>query len=84
MATVKKYGKAQNGKEVTPKGYVRTEMGRLVKKVDQDKWEAGMADALDRQAGLGKYAPKKNDAIKNKPLKEGKSKMKSGGKMKKK
>jgi hypothetical protein len=41
-----------------------------------------MADALDRQAGLGKYAPKKNDAIKNKPLKEAKSKMKSGGKVK--
>ena len=35
-----------------------------------------MADALDRQDGYGKYAPKKNDAIINKP-------MKFGGKMKK-
>ena len=68
MATVKKY---QTGGDL-PKGYVRTEMGRLVKKVDQDKWEAGMADALDRQAGYGKYAPKKNDAINNKPYKESK------------
>jgi hypothetical protein len=82
MATVKKM-KYQTGGNL-PKGYVKTEMGRLVKKVDQDKWEAGMADALDRQAGKGKYAPKKNEAIKNKPLKEAKSKMKSGGKMKKK
>lgn len=35
-----------------------------------------MADALDRQDGYGKYAPKKNDAINNKPV------MKSGGKVK--
>jgi hypothetical protein len=48
-----------------------------------------MADALDRQDGYGKYAPKKNDAINNKPLKEGKlnsdskpKAMKSGGKVK--
>ena len=81
MAKIKK---AQTGAGV-PKGYVRGEMseGRLYKKADQDKWEAGMADALDRQAGLGKYAPKKNDAINNKPLKQGKSKkMEEGGKAK--
>jgi hypothetical protein len=30
-----------------------------------------MADALDRQDGYGKYAPKKNDAISNKPMKSG-------------
>ena len=52
---------------------VRGEMtGRLYTKSAMDKHEAGMADALDRQAGLGKYAPKKNDAIHNKPYKESK------------
>ena len=30
-----------------------------------------MADALDRQDGYGKYAPKKNDAISNMPMKSG-------------
>jgi hypothetical protein len=30
-----------------------------------------MADALDRQDGYGKYAPKKNEAISNKPMKSG-------------
>jgi hypothetical protein len=84
MATVKKVAKAQYGKDV-PKGYVRGEMtNRLYKKEDMAKHEAGMADALDRQAGLGKYAPKKNPAIKNNPLKEAapKKKMKSGGMLK--
>jgi hypothetical protein len=55
MATIKK---AQTGAGV-PKGYVRGEMtGKLIKKSVQDKWETGMADALDKQAGKGKYAPK--------------------------
>jgi len=55
MATIKK---AQTGAGV-PKGMVRGEMtGKLIKKSVQDKWEAGMADALDKQAGKGKYAPK--------------------------
>ena len=67
MATVKKY---QTGGDV-PKGMVRGEMtGRLYTKEAMDKHEAGMADALDRQAGLGKYAPKKNEAINNNPYKE--------------
>ena len=58
MATVKKIKKAQTGADV-PKGYVRGEMtGKLIKKSTQDKWEAGMADALDKQAGLGNYAKK--------------------------
>lgn len=85
MAKVKKAVKAENGKEVTPKGYVRGEMtNRLYKKEAMDKHQSDMADALDRQAGLGKYAPKKNDAIKNKPLKEAapKKKMKTGGMLK--
>ena len=70
MATVKKVAKAQSGKDV-PKGYVRGEMtNRLYKKEDMDKHQSDMADALDRQAGLGKYAPKKNPAIKNNPFKE--------------
>jgi hypothetical protein len=60
MATIKKtLKKAQTGKDV-PKGYVRGEMseGKLYKKADADKWGKGMADAMDKQAGLGKYAPK--------------------------
>jgi len=69
MATVKKM-KYQTGGDV-PKGMVRGEMtGRLYTKAAMDKQQSGMADALDRQAGLGKYAPKKNDAINNKPYKE--------------
>jgi hypothetical protein len=58
---------------------------RLYKKEDMDKHQSDMADALDRQAGLGKYAPKKNPAIKNNPLKEKvapKKKMKAGGMLK--
>jgi hypothetical protein len=71
MTKVKKAVKAENGKEVTPKGYVRGEMtNRLYKKEAMDKHQSDMADALDRQAGKGKYAPKKNPAIKNNPFKE--------------
>jgi hypothetical protein len=85
MATAKKVAKAQSGKDV-PKGYVRGEMtNRLYKKEAMDKHQSDMADALDRQAGLGKYAPKKNPAIKNNPLKEKavpKKKMKAGGMLK--
>lgn len=59
MATVKKLKKAQTGAGV-PKGYVRGERseGKLYKKADADKWGKGMSDAMDKQAGLGKYAPK--------------------------
>jgi len=59
MATVKKLKKAQTGAGV-PKGMVRGEMseGKLYKKADADKWGKGMSDAMDKQAGLGKYAPK--------------------------
>jgi hypothetical protein len=80
MATVKKMKKAQTGAGV-PKGYVRGEMseGKLYKKADADKWGKGMSDAMDRQAGLGKYAPKKNAAITNKSAKP---KAKSGAKVK--
>ena len=65
-----KMKKAQTGAGV-PKGMVRGERseGKLYKKADADKWGRGMSDAMDRQAGLGKYAPKKNDAINNKPTK---------------
>lgn len=60
MATVKKLKKAQTGAGV-PKGMVRGEMseGKLYKKADADKWGKGISDAMDKQAGLGKYAPKK-------------------------
>ena len=55
MATIKK---AQTGAGV-PKGMVRGEMtGKLIKKSVQDKRSNDMADALDKQAGKGKYAPK--------------------------
>jgi hypothetical protein len=55
MATIKK---AQTGAGV-PKGYVRGEMtGKLIKKSVQDKRNIDMADALDKQAGKGKYAPR--------------------------
>lgn len=76
--TVKKtVKKAQNGKDV-PKGYVRGEMtGKLYKKEIMDKWDKGVTNALDKAAGTGKYAPKKN-TLSNTAAKK---KMKSGGKM---
>ncbi len=60
MATIKKIQKAQAGADV-PKGMVRGERseGKLYKKEEADKWGKGMSDAMDRQAGVGKYAPKK-------------------------
>ncbi len=76
MATVKKMKKAQTGAGV-PKGYVRGEMseGKLYKKAEADKWGKGMSDAMDKQAGLGKYAPKKpvanKKAVPAKKAKEG-------------
>ena len=60
MATIKK---AQTGAGV-PKGMVRGEMtGKLIKKSVQDKRNIDMADALDKQAGKGKYAPKPKGLI---------------------
>jgi len=60
MATIKK---AQTGAGV-PKGMVRGEMtGKLIKKSVQDKRDIDMADALDKQAGKGKYAPKPKGLI---------------------
>lgn len=35
--------------EVTPKGMVRTEMGRLVKKEDQEAWDRGVVKAMNSQ-----------------------------------
>ena len=35
--------------ETAPKGMVRTEMGRLVKKADQDAWEKKSAAAMQAQ-----------------------------------
>ena len=32
-----------------PKGYVRTEMGKLVKKVDQDAWDKKATQAMQSQ-----------------------------------
>ena len=39
----------QQQEQPTPKGYVRTEMGRLVKKADQDAWEKKSAAAMQAQ-----------------------------------
>ena len=75
MAQIKK---TQTDKSV-PKGMVRGERseGILYKKADADKWGKGMSDAMDKQAGLGKYAPKKapvkkaNSGVKMKKCKYG-------------
>ena len=75
MAQIKK---TQTDKSV-PKGMVRGERseGKLYKKADADKWGKGMSDAMDKQAGLGKYAPKKtlvkkaNSGVKMKKCKYG-------------
>jgi len=93
MATVKKLAKAQMGKDV-PKDKARTEMGDLVDRKEFLKRQDSMADNLDRLSGKGKYAPKANPAINNKPmgmkdidkkeynkLPEYKPKQKNGGKM---
>lgn len=80
MATIKKLAKAQMGKDV-PKDKARTEMGDLVDRKEFLKRQDKMADMLDKQSGKGKYAPKANPAINNKPAP--KKEMKMGGKMKK-
>jgi len=83
MAKIKKY---QTGGDV-PKGMVRGEDNRFYDAKMMAKRDSTIADAMNRQAGLGKYAPKKNDAINNKPLKDNTSSapkkpmMKSGGKV---
>jgi len=80
MAKVKKY---QTGGDV-PKGMVKGEMtGRFYDKEAMAKHDAAMADAMDRQSGRGKYAPKQNPAIANKPLSDTAKKptMKTGGKL---
>ena len=71
MATIKK---AQMGKDV-PKKKAVTEMGNMADRKEFLKRQSNMADAMDRQSGKGKYAPKANPAIVNKP----KAKAKSGG-----
>jgi hypothetical protein len=45
----------------------------MVKSKTKAKADARMADLLDRQDGVGKYAPKKNNAINN-SVKKSKSK----------
>ena len=51
MATIKK---AQAGKMVPSE----MKPGKMIKKADRDERATKMADALDKQAGKGKYAPK--------------------------
>lgn len=74
MAKIMKMKKYQTGGDV-PKGMVRGERseGKLYKKADNDKFKKSASDAMDKQASLGKYAPKK---IVSKP------KMEHGGKAK--
>jgi hypothetical protein len=48
--------------EPAPKGMVRTEMGRLVKKADQDAWDKGMVKSMNKEyfsRGKGAKAPVK-------------------------
>lgn len=50
----------QTPQEKLPKGMVRTEMGRLVKKVDQDAWERGATKAMnDEYFSRGKAVAQK-------------------------
>lgn len=51
MATIKK---AQTGDKVPSE----MKPGTMIKKADRDVRATKMADALDKQAGKGKYAPK--------------------------
>lgn len=52
MATIKK---AQAGNKMVPS---EMKPGKMIKKADRDVRATKMADALDKQAGKGKYAPK--------------------------
>jgi hypothetical protein len=54
-----------------PKGMVRTEMGRLVKKSDQDAWEKKASDAMQDQ-----YMNRAKDAAKARAMKLGSMKKK--------
>jgi hypothetical protein len=55
-----------------PKGMVRTEMGRMVKKVDQDAWEKKASDAMQEQ-----YMNRAKDAEKARAMKLSSMKKKS-------
>lgn len=50
--------------EYTPKGMVRTEMGRLVKKADQDAWEKKVTESMNEE-----YFSRGKGAAKGKLLK---------------
>jgi hypothetical protein len=70
--------------EPTPKGMVRTEMGRLVKKSVQDAWDKSVANSLDEQAKGVKLASMKKQiktpnkfVLKGKKLEEYSNKLKS-------
>ena len=39
----------QTPQDKVPKGMVRTEMGRLVKKVDQDAWDKKATEAMNQE-----------------------------------
>ena len=55
-----------------PKGMVRTEMGRLVKKADQDAWDKGVTESMNEQ-----YFNRAKDAEKARAMKLGAMKKKS-------
>jgi FKBP-type peptidyl-prolyl cis-trans isomerase (trigger factor) len=55
----------------TPKGMVRTEMGRLVKKADQDAWEKKSTAAMQAQ-----FKSRGADSLKEKKVKNALKSMK--------
>ena len=61
----------QQSEQPTPKGYVRTEMGRLVKKADQDAWDKGFVSAMNSQLkNRAKDAAKYREMMKLKAMKK--------------
>jgi hypothetical protein len=58
--------------EPAPKGMVRTEMGRLVKKADQDAWNKSVTESMNDQ-----YFNRAKDAAKARATKLGSMKKKS-------
>jgi hypothetical protein len=49
--------------EPAPKGMVRTEMGRLVKKADQDAWDKGVVESMNKQ-----YFSRGKESVKEKKV----------------
>jgi hypothetical protein len=65
--------------EPAPKGMVRTEMGRLVKKADQDAWNKSVTESMNDQ-----YFNRAKDAEKARAMEAAKARAMKLGSMKKK